>query len=131
MDGEWFKWILGMLSAFYGAAIGWIIKTITDHHKEVRLLTRLHADDLHQMDLRVVKLETRPYIDALAYTKVITELTIAVAALTKQIADNNHSREEQYREVMASMITFQQQMDSLIEQTEKNNAQTAGPGRAR
>lgn len=87
-------WVMGIVTAVSGGVIAWLVAWVVDLQKSVS------------------KLEARPYVDPVDYTKVIAEVTAALTALTIRISESIELSRERY-------VTLSQQHNELKQEMEK------------
>ena len=104
---EWLRWGAGIVAGAALALSGWLLKLA------------------HDLDKRVTVLEQRPHIDPVEYTRAVTELTVAMANLTTQLAENNLARREQYIELRDGHEKLWNKLDEI----ERDLRRVLQPGR--
>lgn len=107
MDGEWFRWTMGIIVVLNSGAIAWLATMAISNQRTLAAL-------LAKVDTRVTVLENRPHVDPIIYTKVTTEMTAALTALTVKIEDTNRHREHALEGMQREISSIESKLDELV-----------------
>lgn len=69
---EWFRWFAGVSISLLAGILAWL------------------ATLMLNLERRLIVLESKPYIDPIKYTEIMTTLTLEVARLTKEVHSLTH-----------------------------------------
>lgn len=88
MEGEWFRWVIGIVVTLQTGVIGVMAGLCWNMQKTLGVL-----------DKRIALQEEREHIDPIGYTKVITEFSMTITALTQKVMEHITNFERQMGEL--------------------------------